>query len=475
MIHSVNLLLIRIICQGDHEFSFSLGTQGKTKKNQSWTPLHLATYFGHRDIVELLLQSGANADAVNDAGDTPLHKAAYTGRVEVVLLLLQYNASVQIVNGEGLKASQLAVVDGEIRSILEAAAKAEMKKSEEELLAAAREGAVEKIRLLLSTSAAALAGTQQSQPPSVNCIDMFGNSPLHCASYRGQKEAAVILLQHGADASMRNLRGQTPLDMAAKDQRMRQILELTPNRQQLQRSVKRCEGILLKKSRVFGWKPVWLVLERGVLSVFASRADASACVNRKSFKYLDDAKVEASPRDKYSFYVSFNDNTSHIFSVHPNANSERGGGPLIEGVSAASADLNNSLTVGGGGVASAAAAAVNGAAADAPEVTRQKWMNYIKDHIDYSNYYIRAGAELEVSQGDEAEEALPIGNLADAFATAQAHQKFLDSQVGDVTKAIENVMDQVGGADCSKCFLFGCIGTDERTDTLYELVRPLTF
>lgn len=56
-----------------------LGT-GKTKSNQGWTPLHLASYFGHRDVAEVLLQNGASLDELNDAGDTPLHKAALTNR-----------------------------------------------------------------------------------------------------------------------------------------------------------------------------------------------------------------------------------------------------------------------------------------------------------------------------------------------------------------------------------------------------------
>ena len=40
-----------------------------------------------------------------------------------------------------------------------------------------------------------------------------------------------------------------------------------------------------------GWKPYWAVLERGILSLFGNRADASIGHKRKSFRYLDDAKV----------------------------------------------------------------------------------------------------------------------------------------------------------------------------------------
>lgn len=53
---------------------------GRAKSNQGWTPLHLATYFGHAQMVQLLLDNGADVDALNDAGDTALHKAAFIGR-----------------------------------------------------------------------------------------------------------------------------------------------------------------------------------------------------------------------------------------------------------------------------------------------------------------------------------------------------------------------------------------------------------
>lgn len=41
--------------------------------------MHLATYFGHSDVVKALLEAGANVDEVNDTGDTALHKASFIG------------------------------------------------------------------------------------------------------------------------------------------------------------------------------------------------------------------------------------------------------------------------------------------------------------------------------------------------------------------------------------------------------------
>ena len=46
-------------------------------------------------------------------------------------------------------------------------------------------------------------------PPNINCVDKHGNTALHCAAYRGQKEVAVVLLQNGIDTTVKNARGKT--------------------------------------------------------------------------------------------------------------------------------------------------------------------------------------------------------------------------------------------------------------------------
>jgi ankyrin repeat protein len=52
------------------------------------TSLHLACYNGHKDVAELLLNSGADMMARNKMGATPLHSSCFYGHVDIATLLL---------------------------------------------------------------------------------------------------------------------------------------------------------------------------------------------------------------------------------------------------------------------------------------------------------------------------------------------------------------------------------------------------
>ena len=57
---------------------------------------HLVLFsgFGRKDIVEYLLDAGADVHARDDGGLIPLHNACSFGHVEVTLSLLRHNADV---------------------------------------------------------------------------------------------------------------------------------------------------------------------------------------------------------------------------------------------------------------------------------------------------------------------------------------------------------------------------------------------
>jgi ankyrin repeat protein len=77
------------------------------------TPLHHAAGRGHREVAELLLQWGADANARAEGefgrGITPLHTAALGGHLEVVKLLLEHGADINARNHAGDGPLALAV------------------------------------------------------------------------------------------------------------------------------------------------------------------------------------------------------------------------------------------------------------------------------------------------------------------------------------------------------------------------------
>ena len=63
-----------------------------------WTALMLATMNGNKDVVELLLQKGANPDEINDMGATALH--IVDNNPKIVELLIQADANVNALDDD---------------------------------------------------------------------------------------------------------------------------------------------------------------------------------------------------------------------------------------------------------------------------------------------------------------------------------------------------------------------------------------
>jgi len=85
-----------------------------------WTALMWAIDYDRDEVVNVLLASGADANACDIYGDTPLLLACYWGdSVEVVKMLLAAGADVNARNIDGK--TPLSVSNGKIRKILLAA------------------------------------------------------------------------------------------------------------------------------------------------------------------------------------------------------------------------------------------------------------------------------------------------------------------------------------------------------------------
>ncbi|XP_074196316.1 oxysterol-binding protein-related protein 1 isoform X2 [Rhinolophus sinicus] len=287
-----------------NEVIADINCKGSSKSNLGWTPLHLACYFGHRQVVQDLLKAGAEVNILNDMGDTPLHRAAFTGRKELVMLLVEYNADTTVVNGSGQTAKEVTH-DKEIRNMLEAVERTQQRKLEELLLAAAREGKTAELIALLN----------RPNPPDVNCSDQLGNTPLHCAAYRAHKQCALKLLKSGADPNLKNKNDQKPLDLAQGAE----VKHILVGNKVLYKALKRYEGPLYKSSRFFGWRLFWVVLEHGVLSWYRKQPDAVHNIYRQGCKHLTQAVCTVKSTDSCLFFIKCFDDTVHGFSVPKNS------------------------------------------------------------------------------------------------------------------------------------------------------------
>ncbi|CAM9283258.1 unnamed protein product [Phaeothamnion confervicola] len=86
--------------------------------------LHESARGGHVRVVQMLLDSSADANAANEDGDTPMHTACTWSRPEVVRVLIDFGAAIDVKNAQGLTPLQIAEQKGDIVSveILKAAA-----------------------------------------------------------------------------------------------------------------------------------------------------------------------------------------------------------------------------------------------------------------------------------------------------------------------------------------------------------------
>lgn len=75
------------------------------------TMLSSAAFLGHPEIVELLIEHGADVNQRNKDKGTPLHAAAFLGRWKSAKLLIDHGADVSVKNGEGKTASQVTHFD----------------------------------------------------------------------------------------------------------------------------------------------------------------------------------------------------------------------------------------------------------------------------------------------------------------------------------------------------------------------------
>ena len=155
------------------------------RRNDGLAPLHFAAGEGYEGLISFLIEKNANINIQTQSGSTPLHEAVRSGNINAVRLILKGGADINAQDAKGNSPLHIAVPP---------------------------KNHTEMIRLLLSNGAKA------------NLRDEHGDSPLHVLVILNRSPDTVRALFSGGaannvDASIRNIKGQTPLYIAVQEQR----------------------------------------------------------------------------------------------------------------------------------------------------------------------------------------------------------------------------------------------------------------
>ena len=173
---------------------------GSTWNRWSLSPLGLAAYSGHKDMVELLLDRGADINKESIFGTTPLHFAAERGNIEAARLLISLGAKPQLTKAAANRQEKI------ISGLLQAGVDPDITDSDGQtaLMRASILGHLNIVQILLQRGA------------NPNKEDLRGNTPLHLTALWGCKNVANQLIFAGAELNKTNLWGATPLLYAVK-------------------------------------------------------------------------------------------------------------------------------------------------------------------------------------------------------------------------------------------------------------------
>ncbi|KAB0795416.1 hypothetical protein PPYR_12255 [Photinus pyralis] len=178
------------------------------KDRNEWTPLHFASYYGHLDVVDLLLSTTKeNVNYVEKKGRTPLMLAAEKGYTEVLELLLQNEADVNAVDVSNMSALCYAIMGHHKNGteiLLNHGAHTEHRteSGRTPLLLASSLGRLELVQLL------------DNYKCNKSVADNHRQTSLFIAANEGHLEVARYLLEKGANLEVVNTEGFSTLSAA---------------------------------------------------------------------------------------------------------------------------------------------------------------------------------------------------------------------------------------------------------------------
>ena len=142
-----------------------------------WTSLHWAGQQNHPDVVEVLIDAGANIDTIDEEGFSPLLRASKDASLDTVKMLVKAGADVSLTDNDGDTC----------------------------LILAACYGHIETVRALLCMPEV-----------DVNQSNDMGATSLNRAVFKKRADVVQVLIEVGADVEVKDVKGRTLLHCACK-------------------------------------------------------------------------------------------------------------------------------------------------------------------------------------------------------------------------------------------------------------------
>lgn len=179
------------------KFLLTKGAAVNAGDMEGLTPLHLAARFGYKDIAKALIDAGAEVNATNNERHvSPLNRAAQNGHFDLVKLLAEKGADLDSTEADGWCPLQWA--SGDMAWYLVAHG--------------AKVDVFSAISLGDATNVTAMV---TADPALLNQRRPRGDTPLHWAVARRQRQIAELLISLNADVNATDNHGMTPLHQAA--------------------------------------------------------------------------------------------------------------------------------------------------------------------------------------------------------------------------------------------------------------------
>ena len=175
---------------------------------QKFTPLHVASLYGHINLVEYLLEKKADVNAKNAQDITPLHLACKNKSYDLVEYLIEKGADIDAKNNEQLTPLFVACEEGELRIVKYLVEKqhadlgAKNCNKDTLLHTACGYGHLHIVEYLINKGA------------DVNAKNYDQMTPLHAASTYGYIDIMKYLINKGAMVDAENYQKCTPLHIA---------------------------------------------------------------------------------------------------------------------------------------------------------------------------------------------------------------------------------------------------------------------